>query len=308
MTLINNAHINVINDLIDVNDRGLAYGDGIFETIAYVNGVLHNWPLHWQRINRGAERLSLIIPDEEFLVTCIHDKIKQYTNLDDTNSDDQQQIKKQVIKIIISRGSGGRGYQFPQTAQSSLIINLHHWPDRCVDDYKTGINVKICQTCLAQQPALAGIKHLNRLEQVLARNELNDGHFHDGLLLACTDNVSDMNAHVIEATSSNLFFVKNKQLFTPKIDTCGVQGTIRQEILQRSEKMAIKLEQGHYTLHDLIAASEIFLSNSIFGLVPVASISLNESRLWTWSQRSPRGISARLSRHINSALNRPDLF
>ena len=295
--MIDNAQINLINDEIDVNDRGLAYGDGIFETIACVNGVLHNWSLHWQRLNLGAERLALLIPDEEFLVDNINEKLKQ----------NNHPVNK-VIKVIITRGKGGRGYQFPEQPESTLIISVHDWPDRAVDDYRTGISVKVCQTCLAQQPLLAGIKHLNRLEQVLARNEFNGSEYHEGIMLACSDESSQHNVRVIEGTSTNLFFVKNAQLFTPEIDTCGVQGTIRQEIIQLTKNMAIKLDQGHYTLEDLKDASEVFLTNSIFGIVPVASITSGNNTQWVYSQQTHQRISAGLSNIINKALNRPELL
>lgn len=322
--MIDNQAINLINDVIDVNDRGLTYGDGIFETIAYVNGELHNWHLHWQRLCSGAERLSLSIPDEVIFLNKINLKLLQNNDLDsdslgsdsldsenlnsETPDSENLDSENKVIKIIITRGKGGRGYQFPQQAQISVIISVHHWPERSIDDYKKGIRVKVCQTCLAQQPVLAGIKHLNRLEQVLARNEFNGNDYHDGIMLACSDESSQLRTRVIEATSSNLFFVKNGQLFTPKIDTCGVQGTIRQEIFQLAKKMSISIEQGHYTLSELSDASDVFFSNSIFGIVPVASITCSDNTQWFYSQQNKQRISAALSSKINKALSRPVLL
>ncbi|MCU7818128.1 MAG: aminodeoxychorismate lyase [gamma proteobacterium symbiont of Lucinoma myriamae] len=312
--MIDYQAINLINGVIDVNDRGLAYGDGIFETIAYVNGALHNWDLHWQRLCTGAERLSLSIPDETFFLNSINLKLLQNNDLGSENLDsgnlgsDKLDSQHRVIKIIITRGKGGRGYQFPQQAQTSMIISIHQWPERLIDDYKKGIRVKVCQTCLAQQPALAGIKHLNRLEQVLARNEFDGKDYHDGIMLACSDESSQFRARVIEATSSNLFFVKNGQLFTPKIDTCGVQGTIRQEIFQLAKKMSISIEQDHYTLSELSDASDVFFSNSIFGIVPMASITCSDNTQWFYSQQNKQRISAALSSKINKALSRPVLL
>ena len=302
MTIIDAGHINLINDVIDVNDRGLAYGDGLFETIAYVNGRLHNWHLHWRRLILGAERLSLSIPEEDFLLNNINLKLKH------NNDSDKNQPVNKVIKIIISRGTGGRGYQFPQQTQATLIISVHHWPQRSAGDYTAGIKVKVCRICLAKQPLLAGIKHLNRLEQVLARNEFNGNDYREGIMLACSDNSSVLNDRLIEGTSSNLFFVKNGQLFIPEIDTCGVQGTIRQEILHLLEKMSIKFEQGHYPLSMLSDASEVFFTNSIFGIIPVASITLSDETQWFYSLTSQQRISARLSKIINKALNRPELL
>ncbi|MCU7938466.1 MAG: aminodeoxychorismate lyase [gamma proteobacterium symbiont of Bathyaustriella thionipta] len=304
MTIIDNTQINLIKTNIDVNDRGLAYGDGLFETIACVNGELHNWHLHWKRLILGAERLSLMIPDENFLLDSINSKLFQNNDLNTQN----HSINK-VIKVIITRGKGGRGYQFPQQPRSTLIISIHNWPEKPVDDYQNGIKLKVCQTCLAPQPALAGIKHLNRLEQVLARNELNGSDYQDGIMQVCPEtSVSSSDSKIIEATSSNIFFVKNNQLFTPKIDTCGVQGTIRQEIISLTRKMAIKLEQGYYVLDDLSDASEVFLTNSIFGVVPVLSITDSDNIQRFSAQQNPAKISAKLSNIINKALNRPELM
>ncbi|MCN4144159.1 MAG: aminodeoxychorismate lyase [Thiohalomonas sp.] len=304
--MIDNQAINLINDVIDVNDRGLTYGDGIFETIACVNGELHNWHLHWQRLCSGAERLSLSIPDDLIFLNMINLKLLQNNDLDSDSLDSENlNSEKKVIKIIITRGKGGRGYQFPQQAQTSVIISVHHWPERSIDDYKKGMRVKVCQTCLALQPVLAGIKHLNRLEQVFAGNEFNGNDYHDGIMLACSDESSQLRTRVIEATSSNLFFVKNGQLFTPKIDTCGVQGTIRQEIFQLAKKMSIRIEQGHYTLSELSDASDVFFSNSIFGIVPVASITCSDNTQWFYTQQNKQRISTALSSKINKALGRP---
>lgn len=304
MTTIKTSQVNLINNELDINDRGLAYGDGLFETIAYVNGNLHNWQLHWQRLVLGARRLSLTLADEGFFLENINLKLSQNKNLDNTNDSADR-----VIKIILTRGTGGRGYQFPQTQRSSLIITVHNWPQRAIDDYQKGIKVKISQICLAQQPALAGIKHLNRLEQVLARNEYSTNDYQEAIMLACSDSVFGLDSRIIEATSSNLFFAHNGQLFTPEIDTCGVQGTIKQTILLLAKELSISLKQGHYTLYDLRNASEVFLTNSIFGIVPVNMISYAENNVqWMYSQQAENRFSARLSGIINKALNRPELL
>ena len=286
----------LVDHVIDSADRGLAYGDGLFETIACIYGKLHNWPLHWQRFSLGAERLKLSLPPEPLLLEAIEKKLQQVDALDDNK----------VVKIIISRGSGGRGYQFPEPSQSSVIISIHDWPQRSASDYSIGIMVKVCQTCLAQQPLLSGIKHLNRLEQVMAVNELSS-HYQECIMLACDEQSDNLDSRVIEATSSNLFFVKNDQLYTPEIDTCGVQGTIRKAVLLLAEEMDISLQQGHYTLHDLLDAEEIFFTNSIFGIVPAASLRVSENIHWSYRRTIAKTITAGLSAVINKELERPVL-
>jgi len=286
----------LIDNMVDSADRGLAYGDGLFETIACIHGKLHNWSLHWQRFCVGADRLKLVLPQEALLLEAIQQKLQQANAPDDNK----------VVKIIISRGSGGRGYQFPESSQSSVIISIHDWPQRSASDYNIGIMVKVCQTCLAQQPLLSGIKHLNRLEQVMAVNELGS-HYQECIMLACDKQSEVQNSRVIEATSSNLFFIKNEQLYTPEIDLCGVQGTMRRAVLQLAEDMYIDVQQGHYTLHDLLDAQEIFFTNSIYGIVPAASIRVSDNIHWSYRRTTLKSITAELSAVINKQLERPVL-
>ena len=287
--------MSISDNLIDSADRGLAYGDGVFETMASIDGELHNWSLHWSRLKLGAERLALVLPKENYLCNAIQDKLRYANAL----------TENKVVKLIITRGVGGRGYQFPKTVKLTIIITLHDWPKKSTDDYHIGIMAKVCQTCLAQQPLLAGIKHLNRLEQVIARNELYHP-YQEGIMLACDENDDQLDSRLIEGTTSNLFFVKKGHLFTPKIDTCGVQGTIRTLILHHAKIMNIHYKEDHYRLHNLSDASEVFFCNSIFGLVPVASIQVSNDIYWSYNrQPSSDSLFARLAQMINVPLKRP---
>ncbi len=282
------------NEMISISDRGLAYGDGLFETIASIEGELHHWSLHWSRLTLGAQRLQFTLPEEQYLWNAIQNKLQQADALKENK----------VVKLIITRGEGGRGYQFPNPVKLSIIISVHDWPQKSSNDYSTGIMVTICQTCLAQQPLLAGIKHLNRLEQVMARNELNH-HYQEGIMLACDEKNNQLESRIIEGIMSNVFFVKQEQLFTPKIESCGVQGTIREAILQYTKAMNIQCEQDHYVLNDLADASDVFFCNSIFGLVPVASIRVSDDIHWSYDQISSQSLSSQLAQIINTPLKRP---
>lgn len=297
-------------DTVAVSDRGLAYGDGLFETIAFVNGALNHWELHWQRLKSGADRLVINLPEEQYFLEQINIK----------NSLCNALHPDRVIKIIVTRGQGGRGYLYPEPQKPTIIITVHTWPERAVEDYHSGIRVTICQTCLAKQPALAGIKHLNRLEQVLGRNEFSAGQYQEGIMLACSDKPSDistnislnMNSLMIEGTSSNLFFVINDRLLTPKIDTCGVLGTIRQAVIVLAKQLGIEVEENHYALSELGNASEVFFTNSLFGILPVAAITVSDDLQWCYGLQDSlqnglheRNISSTLAMTINKALNRP---
>lgn len=299
--------------MISEQDRGLAYGDGLFETIAAIRGQLHNWELHWLRLEKGAQRLLLDLPEEALLLEQINSRLSEYSDLFENNY---------VVKLILTRGVGGRGYQLPPMQQCHLVIAVHDWPERPDKDYHQGIRALLCHSCLAPQPALAGIKHLNRLEQVLARREIDDKQFQEGILLNCNVDNTEVHgtgtpnlpfrpeARVIEASSSNLFFVKHQQLCTPLIDTCGVEGTIRQQILLLAEQWHIPFKQAHYGINDLLQATEIFICNSVFGIVALNSLYIEAGHDWEFApetyQSSDKLLATRFAVVINRALHRPE--
>lgn len=285
-----------VSQFIDINDRGLAYGDGLFETIACIKDHIHNWDLHWQRLQAGCQRLQIDTPKENLLKSRIEEQLNRQK--------EQNRVHELscVVKIIVTRGCGGRGYQFPQPQTTTLLILLHPWPQRLESDYKNGIDVVVCDTALAQQPRLAGIKHLNRLEQVLARNEFDFGQFQDGLMLEFSKQLEWHEKKVIEATSSNLFFVINGKLCTPEIDNCGIRGTIREFIISSMAGTETEVEKGEYPLSALQHATEVFLTNSVFGVVPVASISCKGDTVWCYGERT---FTRKVAELVNYPLGRP---
>ncbi|MCF6282308.1 MAG: aminodeoxychorismate lyase [Candidatus Polarisedimenticolaceae bacterium] len=234
--------------LIALTDRGLQYGDGLFETIALSAGQLTLWSYHIERLNAGCRRLAIPVPDESLL-------LKEAELL-------TKGVKQGVVKIIITRGSGGRGYRPPVSAEPNRIVTLHSWPDYPAAWFKTGVVLRLCQTRLGSNPSLAGIKHLNRLEQVLARREWSDPEIAEGLML-------DGNGQVIEATQSNLFLLYDGQLVTPDLSCCGVAGTVRRLVMEVAQEQAIPLEISAVTLQQVRQADALFLTNAITGILPV---------------------------------------
>lgn len=291
---------------IDVTDRGLAYGDGLFETIAYVNGILDHWNLHWQRLSNGAQRLAIKLPEQQQLLKQINMELNASSEIVSVHNEQAVPglTNNRIVKVIITRGQGSRGYVFPEHHHCSVIVSVHAWPDRPGHDYEQGIRAIVCQTCLARQPALAGIKHLNRLEQVLGRNEFNAENFQEGIMLSCTDGDVRQDALIVEGTSSNLFFVLNGKLCTAKIDSCGVLGTIRQAVISLALKAGIEILEDDYPLMRLAQAAEVFFSNSIYGIVPVASITVSDALQWHYTDRI---ITSQLAADINKALMRPEI-
>ncbi len=240
-------------DSIDLLDRGLHYGDGLFETIAVINEQPLCWAKHLQRLLSGCTRLKFDFNDAELLESEVISICKN--------------VDRAVLKITVTTGIGGRGYKRSSTElKPTRLLAIHPWPEY-PDNYSTqGIQVHLCSNRLGHNPGLAGIKHLNRLEQVLARNEWDDGNTMEGLMMDIDDNV-------IEGTMSNLFVVyPDKKLITSDLSLCGIQGIVRQYILDNCAELAYTSDVKKLSLDDVYAGSEMFFCNSIAGIMPVRQL------------------------------------
>ena len=231
---------------IAVTDRGLAYGDGIFTTAKIVNGEVVLLAKHLERLVHGCQYLKLQMPSNISLREQLESVAKGYPLA--------------VLKVMITAGSGGRGYSRLGLSDSAtnIIIMISDFPS----DYETlalrGINLGDSKHQIATSPMLGGIKHLNRLEQVLLRAELDERSEDDLIVTNCQGNV-------IEATSSNLFYWRDEQLCTPEISTSGVDGLIRQAIIANNAQVKVCQTK----LEDLKDVQAMFISNSLMGIMPV---------------------------------------
>lgn len=228
-------------------DRGFAYGDGVFRTIPMIRGRLSCWDLHYDKLLEDCKRLGIGCPDSETLQA----DIAQLADAGEAQA---------VIKIIVTRGEGARGYALPDKAQPTRVVIKSAFPMRQHQhpDPVDGIRLHLCQLRLAHQPLLAGIKHLNRLENILARMEWTDPGIMDGLLL-------DEDGHAIECTMSNLFVRTGDRLLTPDLSRCGVAGVTRQRIMVLAQTLGLTPVVMHIPLHTVMAADEIIVCNSLFG-------------------------------------------
>ena len=238
-------------DVIPASDRGLHYGDGVFETIAIRQGRPEHWLRHMNRLHAGCTRLG-IQPFENTLLAAEADSI--------INDIDQG-----VLKLIVTRGSGGRGFRIAETAGCTRVMQLHPWPEYPASCQEEGVRIRLCETRLGLNPALAGIKHLNRLEQVLARQEWNDTGIREGVLM-------DTDGNLVEGTMSNLFIVRDGVLVTPDLSRCGVAGIMRSIVLGLAEAQELKTDITHISLKMLDGADEVFLTNSLIGIWPVIAM------------------------------------
>ena len=240
-----------MTDCVAPTDRGLLYGDGLFETIAVVEGEPGHWQQHLQRLRAGCARLGIEAVDELLLA----EECRQLVD----------GVGRAVVKIIVTRGSGGRGYRVPARPAPTRILQLHDWPELSVLCAQQGVAVRICDIRLGHNPRLAGIKHLNRLEQVLARQEWDDTGIMEGLLL-------DSVGNLIEGTMSNLFLVKDEVLLTPDLQRCGVAGIMRSQVLELADQLSIHAEICQLGMADLHEAGEVFICNSLIGIWPIIAI------------------------------------
>ncbi|MGM0592992.1 MAG: aminodeoxychorismate lyase [Pseudomonadota bacterium] len=232
-----------VQQTIAATDRGLLYGDGLFETIAVRRGQPELWQAHMQRLEQGCRRLAIPAPSSDLLYREAQSLCGE--------------VEQGVLKVLITRGSGGRGYRPPLDPAPNRLVYLHPWPEYA-DDESPAV-LRLCHTRVGANPQLAGIKHLNRLEQVLARAEWDDEGIAEGLM-------RDERGDLIEGTMSNLFIVRDGLLFTPELSRCGVEGVMRRLVMELAESLGVVCHQTRLPVSELERAQECFITNSILGI------------------------------------------
>lgn len=236
---------------VPVDDRGLQYGDGVFETVAIRNGRVRLATLHFERLFLGCERLGIRAPSTQLLLGMLDDAIASTGCHDDG-----------VAKFVITRGSGMRGYRHTADTPPRILLGLFEAPKLARENWTDGVEVRICNLRLASQPALAGMKTLNRLEQVLARNEWRDPSIAEGLML-------DAGGNLVCGTMCNVFVVFDHGLSTPAITSAGVSGVMRRHIIAEAAAAGLPVTAEEIAVQRLAECHEVFLSNSQIGIWPV---------------------------------------
>ena len=239
----------VESSAISVDDRGLQYGDGLFETMAAVNGRVRHFERHMERLAEGCRRLGLPVPDSGQIATECARALEG--------------LGAGSVKLMLTRGPGPRSYRPPADPSITRIIVSSAARPR--NDPEDGITVRLCETPLGLNPVLAGLKHLNRLEQVMACAEWDDPAIAEGLM-------SSVDGRLVCATAANFFLVRGGRLATPDIRDCGVAGVMRGVVLAAARDLAITIEIADFDIGDLAEADEIFLTNAITGVRPVGEV------------------------------------
>ena len=239
---------------VAAQDRGLQYGDGLFETALLTSGRVRFLGEHLQRLTDGCDRLGIAAPDPGVLVAEIEAMTTGHS--------------EGVVKIVVTRGAAGRGYRPTPGATPTRLAMLYPLPDHGSD---AGVRVRWCDTRLSRNPRLAGMKHLNRLEQVLAQAEWDDPTIGEGLML-------DTEGELVCATAANLFLVRDGVLVTHDLRFCGVRGVMRAHVLRQARALGIPVSEEPVWPRDLESASELFVTNAVRGLRPIVQL---DSRRWT---------------------------
>lgn len=241
---------------ISIRDRGLLYGDGVFRTLRLFRGTAQHWPLHYQKLQHDCHALGIACPGFELLSAELDGLLASHPD--------------GVVKLIVTRGMGMRGYVPTKGIESTRIWDVSPLPQYPSDNVTRGVKARICDVRLSIQPKLAGIKHLNRLENVLAAAESDDAEIAEGLML-------DAEGHVVEGTRTNLFLVAQGKLVTPELSRCGVAGVQRERVMAWAARHDVSLEVRDVSQDEVLQADELFLVNSVIGLWPVREL---QRRQW----------------------------
>jgi len=243
--------------VLPLPDRGVDYGDGLFETLLVHRGKPLYTGLHMGRMAHGLRVLAL--PD------CLKDA-RQQLEIAANSSFNQFKWQWAVLRLSVIRGYGQRGYAPFANALPRILIQIGCL-DRDGGQVNTAATLGVASVRLSKQPLLAGIKHLNRLEQVLAATQAQADGVDECIMLDQTD-------HLTCVVAGNLFLVRGGKLMTPKMSGCGVAGTRRRLIMEKwAPSIGLEVREVRLKMSDLLAAEEVFYSNSLQTVRPISRLS-----------------------------------
>jgi 4-amino-4-deoxychorismate lyase len=233
-------------------DRAVHFGDGLFETIACRSGRPRFLSLHLERLLLGCQRLGI-----------------EPGNLDEVRAEVRslaREVDNSIVKVILTRGTAlARGYRVTGREKAMRITFRYAWPPETATESQDGVRVRTAKLRLGENPALAGLKHCNRLEQILARQEWTDPGIAESLLFSSS-------GRLVSGTMSNVFIVEGSRLRTPRLDLCGVAGVMRRVVLREAERAGISVQEDVLGVEDVHKASELFLTNARIGLWPLREL------------------------------------
>jgi 4-amino-4-deoxychorismate lyase len=262
---------------ISLFDRGLHFGDGLFETIACRNGRARFLELHLERLGHSCERLRINLGE----VSVVRQELQATA----------ARAGDALLKLIVTRGDAvARGYGWSGTEVATRVVFQYPLPPENASAVRDGIRVRTARLRYGENEQLAGMKHLNRLEQVLARSEASAEDAAELLVYSSSGLLAS-------GTMSNVFLVQDGRIRTPRMDRCGVAGVMRRAVLRESAALGIPIEEALLTADDVARSSEIFMTNARIGIWPVRSLDSREIQVG--------GLTRRLQEHMAPLLERP---
>jgi 4-amino-4-deoxychorismate lyase len=233
-------------------DRAVHFGDGLFETIACRRGRPRFLSLHLERLQLGCDRLGL-----------------DAGNLEDIRAEVRalaREVDEAIVKVVLSRGAAlARGYGVTGREKATRITFRYAWPSETRTESQDGIQARTATLRLGENPALAGLKHCNRLEQILARREWTDPGIAEALVFSSS-------GKLVSGTMSNVFIVEGSGLRTPLLDLCGVAGVMRRVVLREATRAGMSVREEALRAEDLQKADEVFLTNARIGIWPLRAL------------------------------------
>jgi 4-amino-4-deoxychorismate lyase len=233
-------------------DRAVHFGDGLFETIACRTGRPRFLSLHLERLLLGCQRLGI-----------------DPGNLDELRAEVSAlagEVQNAIVKVILTRGTAlARGYSVTGREKATRITFRYPWPSETSTESQDGIRARTGQLRLGENPALAGLKHCNRLEQILARQEWSDPGIAESLLFSSS-------GRLVSGTMTNVFIVEGSRLRTPRLDLCGVAGVMRRVVLREAERAGIPVQEDVLGADDVRKANELFVTNARIGIWPLREL------------------------------------
>lgn len=263
---------------ISPGDRGFQYGDGVFSTLRVVDGVPLFGAEHLSRLQRDAARIRLPSCDLEVLRSEMGDLAKR--------------CPQGILKIQLTRGVAGRGYRPPKDPVPTRLLSVHP-ADSFPLEMPAPKRVRFSDQRLSINPSLAGVKHMNRLEQILARMEWEDPGIFESLML-------DTEGFVVEGTMTNLFFFDGHKLLTPLLDRCGVQGVMRDLLMGMARRNGLQIEELRIEPHQIWKSHEMFLTNSVLGILPVDGVGDRRLKGGTLGEKIHRWYLLELERSLSA--------
>jgi 4-amino-4-deoxychorismate lyase len=262
-----------LGNTVDARDRGLHYGDGVFETMRVRRHAIRFLDYHLERLSEGCRRLAIREPN----MSRLRNELGRIA----------VRRPEAVLKMIVTRGVGPRGYRPSGRERSTRVLSLHPLSSKAIQAAQEPARVRMCRTRLGMNEALAGLKTLNRLESVLARAEWTDTRVWEGLIRDTEDNI-------VGGTMSNLFMRSGSSLITPPVDRCGIAGVMRRWVLEQASRLDLRVTMSRVRWDDMSRAQEVFMTNAIVGIVPVAVIHHGRIRLRLAEQQTARELRRRL--------------